>query len=230
MEKITVLIPTWNRALYIKDCLNSILRQTYENLEIVIYDDGSTDNTVKIINSIADKRIKLYKNLKNKGIVAARNNLLNLAKTRLACWQDSDDLSNINRIQTQYDYIKGKQIILSTGHQYFKSGKPKLNHLNKLNEDDKRGCFASIMFYKNTAVEFSKNRPIAGEDTKWIKDMIVNGIPKENLDYMLHYIRKHGQRISVLKEKIRKRKIPTKDANGNIIPFAEIIKKYEHFK
>jgi glycosyltransferase involved in cell wall biosynthesis len=62
---VSVLIPTYNSALYIKDTLESILNQTYKNLEIIVIDDASKDSTVNIVKKYKDKRIKLFVNKKN---------------------------------------------------------------------------------------------------------------------------------------------------------------------
>ena len=65
---VSVCIPAYNNAAYIKDTIDSILRQTYTNLELVICDDNSKDDTVEVIESIKDSRIKLIKNEKNLGM------------------------------------------------------------------------------------------------------------------------------------------------------------------
>lgn len=73
---VSVCIPAYNNAAYIKETIDSILNQTYQNLELVICDDKSKDNTVEVIESIKDDRIKLYKNEKNLGMSGNWNNCL----------------------------------------------------------------------------------------------------------------------------------------------------------
>ncbi|MFV0465940.1 MAG: glycosyltransferase family 2 protein [Lachnospiraceae bacterium] len=73
---VSVCIPAYNNAAYIKDTIESVLSQTYENLELVICDDKSTDNTVEVIRSFWDNRIKLYLNEKNLGMSGNWNNCL----------------------------------------------------------------------------------------------------------------------------------------------------------
>ena len=73
---VSVCIPAYNNAAYIKDTIDSILRQTYTNLELVICDDNSKDDTVEVIESIKDSRIKLIKNEKNLGMSGNWNNCL----------------------------------------------------------------------------------------------------------------------------------------------------------
>ena len=67
MKKVSVIIPVYNSEKYIYECLNSVINQTYKNLEIICIDDSSTDNSVKIIKSIGDKRIKLIRLKENNG-------------------------------------------------------------------------------------------------------------------------------------------------------------------
>ena len=70
MDKISVLIPTYNVELYIKEAVESILNQTYNNLEIIIVDDASTDNTYQILEQLSktDDRIRLFRNNVNFGL------------------------------------------------------------------------------------------------------------------------------------------------------------------
>ena len=76
MKLVSVLIPAYNHENYIKECICSVINQTYQNLEILISDDCSTDNTAKEINKIKDKRIKKYFSKENKGVVYSINKLL----------------------------------------------------------------------------------------------------------------------------------------------------------
>ena len=100
-ETISILMPVYNRQMFVSSAVYSILNQTYKNIKLVIYDDGSTDNTVSIIEQIKDSRISIFKGDKNKGVAYARNKLLEFYDTKYAAWQDSDDLSNKHRIEMQ---------------------------------------------------------------------------------------------------------------------------------
>ena len=81
MTKISVCIPTYNGARYIEACLNSVLNQTYENIEILVVDDGSTDNTLEILSRYAsrDQRVRLVTNERNLGLVGNWNRCVELA-------------------------------------------------------------------------------------------------------------------------------------------------------
>ena len=72
-EKISIIIPTYNREKLIIRSINSILNQTYHNIEVILVDDGSTDNTKKVISQIKDKRFRYIKLRKNQGANVARN-------------------------------------------------------------------------------------------------------------------------------------------------------------
>lgn len=98
---VTVFIPAYNAEMYISECLNSIVNQTYKNLEILIIDDGSTDDTVKIIETFNDRRIKLIKNNYNRGLPYTRNLGLKESSGDYIAIMDADDISNVNRIEKQ---------------------------------------------------------------------------------------------------------------------------------
>lgn len=99
-DKVTVLIPVYNRERYIKACIESILAQTYGNIQVIVYDDGSTDNTIRIVKDFDE--VKLIEGGVNRGVSYARNRLLEACTTRYAAWQDSDDIAAPKRIESQY--------------------------------------------------------------------------------------------------------------------------------
>lgn len=113
---ISVLIPIYNEEHKIKRCVDSILNQTYKNIEIIIVDDGSTDNTIKVLDSIKKDNIFIYKKSHN-GISAALNYGLNRCNGEYIARMDADDIMLENRLELQYNYfIKNQNCdILSTG-------------------------------------------------------------------------------------------------------------------
>ncbi len=87
---ISIIIPAYNAASYIEDCINSVISQTKKELEIIIINDGSTDNTLEIVKKYKDKRIKLF-TTKNNGIGKTRNMGLKKAQGKYIFFLDSDD-------------------------------------------------------------------------------------------------------------------------------------------
>ena len=104
-DLVSVIIPTYNRAHLIKRSAESVLNQTYKNLELIIVDDGSTDNTKEIIDSIKDNRI-IYIYQKNQGASAARNTGIDAAKGKYIAFQDSDDVCHADKLEIQIQKLK----------------------------------------------------------------------------------------------------------------------------
>lgn len=105
MSKITVLMPVYNGEKYLKEAIDSILKQTYEDYEFLIINDGSTDNTETIIKSYQDRRIVYYKNEQNKGLIYTLNKGLKLAKGEYIARMDADDISLPERFNKQMDFM-----------------------------------------------------------------------------------------------------------------------------
>lgn len=105
-EKVTVIIPTYNREGTIAESVQSVLDQTYSNLEVLIVDDGSTDGTESVIKEFTDGRITYVRLDKNGGVANARNVGVNLAKTDWIAYQDSDDVWHKDKLEKQMAYAK----------------------------------------------------------------------------------------------------------------------------
>ena len=99
MELISVALPNYNGGLFLSEAINSILKQTYSEFELIIVDDASVDNSVEIIESFEDKRIKLIKLKKNGGIVNALNTAINESKGGIIARMNSDDISHPERFE-----------------------------------------------------------------------------------------------------------------------------------
>lgn len=104
MEKVSVIIPTYNREKVIERSVRSVLNQTYKNIEVIIVDDGSKDNTEEIINSINDERIIYYKQ-KNGGASKARNTGVKLSTSDYIAFHDSDDSWREDKLEKQMNYM-----------------------------------------------------------------------------------------------------------------------------
>lgn len=108
---VTVFIPVYNAEMYIQESLSSIINQSYKNLEILIIDDGSTDNTINIIESFEDTRIRIIQNNVNKGLPYTRNLALDLAQGDYLAVMDADDIAFPNRIEKEIDKMLEKDDI-----------------------------------------------------------------------------------------------------------------------
>lgn len=119
---VTVFIPVYNCEDYIAESLESILSQTYQNLEVLLVDDGSTDRSVNIINTYNDSRIRLVQNPENMGIPYTRNVGLKEAKGEYMAIMDSDDISDPERIEKQINYLEKNKDVDAVGSFYLKFG------------------------------------------------------------------------------------------------------------
>ena len=93
MPKVTVLMPTYNVAPYVKEAIGSVLAQTYHDFELLVIDDCSTDNTVQVVQSIDDPRIHLVQNEHNLGLAENLNRGLTLIDTEYVARMDGDDIA-----------------------------------------------------------------------------------------------------------------------------------------
>ena len=106
-EKISIIIPIYNVEQYLEKCIESVIHQTYNNLEIILVDDGSSDKSGEICNQYAmiDKRIRVI-HKDNGGISSARNEGLKVATGEYICFMDSDDYLELDMYETLYELIK----------------------------------------------------------------------------------------------------------------------------
>jgi len=134
MTYFSVIIPTYNRDAFIEKAINSVLRQTYQDFEIIIIDDASTDNTNKIISNIDSNKIKYVRNIENIERCNSRNKGIELAQGKYICFLDSDDYHLPNHLETLYNKIQElnepKALLFTNAKGY--------NHKN--NEFSERHC------------------------------------------------------------------------------------------
>ncbi len=105
---ISVIIPCYNSENWIKAAIQSVMNQTWENLEILVFNDGSTDSSTEILKSLSlqDSRLKILGDGQNHGIVYALNYMLDVAKGEYIARMDSDDICAHNRIEEQIYFLK----------------------------------------------------------------------------------------------------------------------------
>jgi len=114
-DLVSIITPTWNCASFIEETIASVRAQTYENWEMIISDDCSTDNTYELVQYFMklDSRIKYICNEKNEGAAVARNNALKIAKGRWIAFLDSDDLWFPNKLELQIEFMRRNNIAFS---------------------------------------------------------------------------------------------------------------------
>lgn len=102
--KISVIMPVWNGEKYLRAAVDSILQQTFPDLELLVMDDGSTDATPEILRSYSDPRLRVHR-LEHAGIVVALNHGLSQARAEWVARLDADDISMPHRLQTQWQAL-----------------------------------------------------------------------------------------------------------------------------
>lgn len=105
-ELVSIIVPVYNAEEFLVDCIQSLLNQTYQNIEIILIDDGSTDQSKKICHTFSsqDKRVKVY-SINNSGVSNARNFGIEHALGKYIMFCDSDDIYNLNFIQIMRDNL-----------------------------------------------------------------------------------------------------------------------------
>jgi glycosyltransferase involved in cell wall biosynthesis len=116
---VTVLMSVFNGEQYLKDAIDSVLNQTYQDFDLLIMNDGSTDNSLAIIQSYKDPRIKLITNDQNLGLINSLNKGISLIQSDYIIRMDSDDICLPNRIEVQVNFMDAHPAVGASGSHYF---------------------------------------------------------------------------------------------------------------
>lgn len=105
-EPVSIILPTYNRANQVGKAIESVLAQTYEDFELIVVDDGSTDETEKVVTSYKDCRIRYHRMPENGGQSRARNCGMKLARYDYLAFEDSDDLWRPGKLKAQMEAMR----------------------------------------------------------------------------------------------------------------------------
>lgn len=230
-ELISVIIPVYNSEKYICECIHSVIEQTYSNLEILVVDDGSVDNSREICNGIskADRRICVL-HQEHQGVSAARNKGMEAAKGKYLFFLDADDMIHVELLDILYrlaemtgasivsEYycwkaenlygdidMSGRQPAFPNGIsgcmiQKSMNGESAfqylyLDHQNILQElpaYGKQGGIGGKMILRTAVRTFRFDTDlIAGEDTKFLYQLVIDGVDAVILYKNWYYYRRH---------------------------------------
>jgi glycosyltransferase involved in cell wall biosynthesis len=140
---ISVIIPTYNRMRSIGRAVQSVLDQTFQNFEIIVVDDGSSDATDELLKSFNDPRIHILKHLQNQGASAARNTGMKEAKGDYIAFLDSDDAWYPQKLQVQYNYLKQSSATIGGCVTHFNLVYPKRKKI------ERHFSFGNNFFYQS---------------------------------------------------------------------------------
>lgn len=155
--QVSVVIPSYNHEKFVEQTIDSVLNQTFQDFEIIITDDGSSDNTVKKIRKYDDPRIQLYVFKRNKGACEALNNCIRKSKGKYVAYISSDDVWEKNKLEKQLKFIERNQ-----NYSVVFSKAKIINEKNELISDDKHPYF-SIFDQQNRTRE------------EWLRYFFFNG-------------------------------------------------------
>jgi glycosyltransferase involved in cell wall biosynthesis len=139
-KSITAIIPTWNRANCLKNCLSLIVRQTYKNLTVVVSDDGSSENVLVVADSFKDSRVKYIRGENSGRPSIPRNRAIKKATGNLLAFCDSDDYWKENKLEVQVNILEKTKLgavcsnayLDQTPKMYFDNQSRKLTTLDLL--------------------------------------------------------------------------------------------------
>ena len=220
-KMIYVLIPTYNREKFLPQAIESVLKQDHDDFKIIIYDDGSTDNTLRILKEYKLKyrhKFILLGERKNNGVNYSRNRLLEYAiqsKADYFVWQDSDDVSVPGRLKELEMAIERQKVDILFSALYFFAD-PNMNRKRLLTIDINRYVsrsglnnnmsFPTAIFNKRVcSIPFDSSIRKPGGDLVWVSSLIKSKRIKFGYyDKPIYYLRRHPEiKRKILKEKKR---------------------------
>jgi len=210
MTKISIIIPVYNVEKYLKDCLNSIINQTFKDIEIICINDGSTDDSLNILLEYAnfDKRIKII-NQSNFGVSHARNQGIETAQGEYISFVDSDDWVDTNYFENLYDAITrhNADIACSTiirkrqRHQKYRVHYTKENVYSFLQEkidacNVPKCCYVWNKLYRTSLVKNAKFRErVYFEDVLWTPQILKDSYKLVTVPNINYYYRVNNNSI-----------------------------------
>lgn len=209
-KMVSIVIPVYNSARYLRECMDSIMGQTFKDFEVIMIDDGSTDDSVKIIASYQDPRIKLIRN--NHDYIQSLNMGMTAAQGKYIARMDSDDVMLPERLQLQYEYMeKNPEVdVLGGGMKCF--GKSNNEHIPKeiiTIWDMLDGCCVihpTVMMrsqvIKDLGFKYEEEYIYAEDYRLWVK-MMQAGLCFRNLQKILIYYRLSDTQITCQKSDIQ---------------------------
>ncbi|MDQ3392691.1 MAG: glycosyltransferase [Bacteroidota bacterium] len=226
--KVTVLMPVYNAGVYLRDSIESILNQSFEDFEFLIINDGSSDESEAVIKSYNDPRIRTLNNEKNLGLIATLNKGLSLAKGQFIVRQDADDISMPHRLELQVDIMnKNPDLLLLSSNAIIINNNSEFIGESNLPEEEialrfrmmfKCGIFhTSTIFRKKSLEDYNlKYDPLYPhtEDYKLWSELSRHGKLYVMRDKLVKY-RAHQESISSL-NKSKQEEIAAKVVRENI--------------
>ena len=118
-DLVSIIIPVYNAERFLDDTINTVLNQTYDNWELILVNDCSTDNSKKVAKKYLSDKIKWIENKVNSGAALTRNRGIDEAKGRFICFLDADDLWDKDKLQKQVKFMKESECAFSfTGYEF----------------------------------------------------------------------------------------------------------------
>ncbi|OGU58043.1 MAG: hypothetical protein A2V66_15780 [Ignavibacteria bacterium RBG_13_36_8] len=212
---VSIIIPTYNRADIIKDTINSVLKQTYQNFEILVIDDGSTDNTKDVLNSIQDPRI-FYFWQKNSGLPAKSRNLgISKARGDYIAFCDDDDIWLPQKLEKQLEAFDKYPDILavSTNRITFPDSTDGTLKIKKdIRINLKRNLKSSMIFNSSVIIKKSVIQAIGYLDEN------ENLKASEDWDYWIRFLHYKDKSILLLKKILLMYRIDKKSISSRNSP------------
>lgn len=193
---VSVLVSTYNNSETIETSINSVLSQTYDNIEILIIDDGSEDDTYLKLKNFKNNKLKLFKNKENIGLTKSLNLLVNKANGHYIARHDADDISLPDRFSSQINSMKSKNYEVSTTRAMNLDSNIKLPgksfYLPKKLVMKIKNPFihGTLMIKKSTLVKIGcyDERFYYAQDYKLFSDLLKNKIEILNLNKVLYLL------------------------------------------
>lgn len=205
--KISVVMPVYNAAPYLRQSIESILGQSYQDFEFLIIDDGSQDHSLQIIQQYSDQRLKVYSNEQNLGIIPTLNKGFELAQGTYIARMDADDISDVDRFQKQIEFMENHPEIdlCGTWATQFDEESSQTLELPLPDADIKAFLLwgnsiihASVLIKKHFLNTYQLNfdpQYLHAEDYDlWVRCLSIGKFA--NLPETLYHIRKHSNSIS----------------------------------
>ena len=209
--QISVLMPVYKTAPYLREAIDSMLAQTFGDFELIVLNDGSPDEAEAIIDSYTDERIVRYTGKTNVGLANILNIGIDMARGKYIARMDSDDISLPDRLQVQFDYLEQHPDIdlVSVAMQQFGDGS-KLMQYDNATEDIKFNALffspvlhASSMWRKEWFARLRYEQDyVPAEDYRLWTQALLSGIHMRNLPDVLYLYRQYATQVTQETERI----------------------------